>query len=169
MTTLADLNASGREQFVAAVGFAFEDSPWIAERAWESRPFDSVMSLHSRMVGVIGSAPRERQVALIAAHPDLAGRVAREGRLTAASTAEQAAAGLDRLTTDEIARFDRLNAAYRSKFSFPFVICAREHDKASLLQNLEHRTANDRDAEIATALAEIAKIARLRLNEAVRA
>lgn len=169
MTTLAELNAGNCDDFVAAVGFAFEDSPWIAERAWESRPFASVAALHSRMVGVVGASPRDRQVALIAAHPDLAGRVAREGRLTASSSAEQAAAGLDRLTPDETARFDRLNAAYRAKFSFPFVICAREHDKASLLQNLERRTGNARDAEIATALAEIAKIARLRLNEAVRA
>jgi 2-oxo-4-hydroxy-4-carboxy-5-ureidoimidazoline decarboxylase len=168
MTTLANLNASDRDGFVAAVGFAFEDSPWIAARAWESRPFDSVTALHSRMVGVIGASPRQRQVELIAAHPDLAGRVAREGRLTASSTAEQAAAGLDRLTSDEIARFDRLNSAYRSKFAFPFVICAREHDKASLLQNLERRTANDRDAEIATALAEIAKIARLRLKDSIQ-
>jgi OHCU decarboxylase len=167
VTALADLNAADRDAFVAAVGFAFEDSPWIAARAWDSRPFDSVAALHARMVGIVGAAPRQQQIALIAAHPDLAGRVAREGRLTASSSAEQASAGLDRLTADEISRFDRLNSAYRSKFAFPFVICAREHDKASLLSNLERRGGNDRDAEIATALAEIAKIARLRLNDAI--
>lgn len=166
---LSELNASDRDAFVAAVGFAFEDSPWIAAQAWESRPFRSVAALHARMVGIVGAAPRRQQIALIAAHPDLAGRIAREGRLTAASSAEQASAGLDRLSAEEIARFDRLNSAYRSKFSFPFVICAREHDKASLLSSLERRGGNDRDAEVATALAEIAKIARLRLNDAVRA
>ena len=153
---------------MAAAGFAFEHSPWVAERAWESRPFASVTSLHARMVEVVDAAPEDRKVMLIAAHPDLAGRVAREGRLTTSSSAEQASAGLDRLTAEETARFDRLNSAYRAKFSFPFVICAREHDKASLLANLERRTENDRDTEIATALAEIAKIARFRLRDAIR-
>jgi 2-oxo-4-hydroxy-4-carboxy-5-ureidoimidazoline decarboxylase len=107
-------------------------------------------------------------VALIAAHPDLAGRVAREGRLTPASRGEQAVAGLDRLTSAETARFDAANARYRERFGFPFVICVREHDKASILAALESRGAHDRAAEIATALAEIAKIARLRLEDAVR-
>jgi 2-oxo-4-hydroxy-4-carboxy-5-ureidoimidazoline decarboxylase len=119
------------------------------------------------MTDVVARAPRERQIALIAAHPDLAGRVAREAHLTASSREEQAAAGLDRLTPDEIARFDAANAAYRARFGFPFVICAREHDSASILAALERRAANEREPEIVTALAEIAKIARLRLEDAV--
>jgi 2-oxo-4-hydroxy-4-carboxy-5-ureidoimidazoline decarboxylase len=98
----------------------------------------------------------------------LAGRVAREGRLGAASTAEQAAAGLDALTPSEIARFDADNAAYRARFGFPFVICAREHDKTSILAELQRRGQNERSDEIATALEEIAKIARLRLEAVVR-
>lgn len=167
MTSLAALNAADRATFVAAVGFAFEDSPWIAAAAWERRPFASLDALHAALVAVVDHAPEERQVALVAAHPDLAGRVAREGRLTAASRGEQVAAGLDRLDTAEIARFDAANAAYRARFGFPFVICAREHDTASILAALERRARSDRAAELATALGEIAKIARLRLEDAV--
>lgn len=169
MTSIAALNAADRATFVAATGFAFEHSPWIAEAAWERRPFADRAALHAALVAVVSAAPERRRVALIAAHPDLAGRVAREGRLTAASRGEQAAAGLDRLTADERARFDAANAAYRARFGFPFVICAREHDKASILAALERRARNERAAEIAAALDEIAKIARLRLEDAVTA
>jgi len=165
--TLAELNLCTPEDFVAGVGFTFEHSPWIAEEAAKARPFASVDALHSRMVEVVGGSTEEKRIALIAAHPDLAGRVAREGRLTAASRGEQASAGLDKLTPDEIARFERLNAEYRARFGFPFVICAREHGKASILNEIERRAANDRQTEIATALAEIAKIARLRLVDTI--
>jgi 2-oxo-4-hydroxy-4-carboxy-5-ureidoimidazoline decarboxylase len=169
MTSIAALNAADRATFVAAIGFAFEHSPWIAEAAWEHRPFASAGALHAALAGVVASAPEDLRVALIAAHPDLAGRVAREGRLTAASHGEQSAAGLDRLTAEEIARFDAANAAYRARFGFPFVICAREHDTTSILAALERRTRNDRPTEIAIALGEIAKIAQLRLQDAVTA
>jgi len=168
LISLAALNACDRDAFVAAAGFAFEHSPWIAERAWELRPFESVEALHERMAGVVAVATVEEQVGLIAAHPDLAGRVAREGRLTAASSDEQRSAGLDVLTPAEIVRFDALNSAYRARFGFPFVICAREHDKASILSDLSRRAQNERPKEIETALAEIAKIARLRLADAIR-
>jgi OHCU decarboxylase len=169
MTSIAALNAADRATFVAAIGFAFEHSPWIAEAAWERRPFADLGALHAALVAVVKRAPQERRVALIAAHPDLAGRVAREGRLTAASHGEQAAAGLDLLTADEIARFDAANAAYRARFGFPFVVCARKHDKASILAALERRARNGRTTEIATALDEIAKIARFRLEDSVTA
>ncbi len=164
---LDELNRCTPEEFVAAVGFAFEHSPWIAERAWEGRPFATLDALHAAMVDVVRNASPDEQVALIASHPDLAGRVARERRLTAASTAEQASAGLDRLTPEEIGWFDTLDTAYRERFGFPFVICAREHDKSSIIATLEERSWNDRDTEIATALDEIAKIARLRLIETI--
>jgi len=169
MTSIAALNAADRATFVAAVGFAFEHSPWVAEGAWLHRPFADLDALHAALVAVVAGATGAQQVALIAAHPDLAGRVSREGRLTAASRDEQAAAGLDRLDAEELARFEAANAAYRARFGFPFVICAREHDQASILAALERRAANDRAAEIATALGEIAKIARLRLEDAVTA
>ena len=167
--TIAQLNDAGAEAFVAAVGFAFEDSPWIARAAWASRPFSGVEALHAAMCGIVREAPQEQRVALIAAHPDLAGRLAREGRLTAASTGEQSAAGLDRLTPQEVARFEALNGAYRERFGFPFVICARNNTKDSILQALEERARNDRATEIAAAIAEICEIARLRLLDAVEA
>ena len=160
-----ELNAADRAAFVAAVGFAFEDSPWIAQEASSRRPFASVGALHAAMLAVVAEASPERRIALIAAHPDLAGRVAREGRVTAASSQEQAVAGLDRLTPMQIARFDELNAAYRARFAFPFVVCAREHTIDSILAAFERRLRNERDTEIATAIAEIGKIARLRLGD----
>jgi OHCU decarboxylase len=167
MTSIAALNAADRATFVAAIGFAFEHSAWIADAAWEHRPFTSLDDLHGALVAVVANAATERRIALIAAHPDLAGRVAREGRLTAASRDEQNAAGLDRLDAGELARFEAANAAYRARFGFPFVICAREHDKASILAALERRATRGRAEEIATALDEIAKIARLRLEDAL--
>jgi 2-oxo-4-hydroxy-4-carboxy-5-ureidoimidazoline decarboxylase len=167
MTSIAALNAADREAFVAAVGFAFEESPWIAAAAWERRPFADRAALFAELVGVVAEAPAERQVALIAAHPDLAGRVAREGRLTPASRGEQAAAGLDRLTDAQRARFEAANAAYRARFGFPFVICAREHDADGILSAMERRVTHDRPTEITTALREITSIARLRLEDAV--
>jgi len=166
--TIAELNAVDRDAFVAAVGFAFEHSPWIAASAYDRRPFRDAAALHGAMMAVLDGAPEDRKVALIDAHPDLAGRVAREGRLTAASTDEQASAGLDRLSAEERTRFDALNAAYRSRFGFPFVICAREHGKDSILDALKRRSRNDRGDEIAAALREIGKIARLRLDDTVK-
>jgi OHCU decarboxylase len=167
MTSIAALNAASRATFVAAIGFAFEDSPWIAEAAWECRPFADREALLAALLDVVRAAPESRRIALIAAHPDLAGRVAREGRLTPASRDEQAAAGLDRLTDAQRARFDAANGTYRERFGFPFVICAREHDTASILATLEERARNERAPEVETALAEIGKIARLRLEDAV--
>jgi 2-oxo-4-hydroxy-4-carboxy-5-ureidoimidazoline decarboxylase len=164
--TIEQLNAADRAAFVAAVGFTFEHSPWIAEEAWQRRPFRDAEALLEAMHAVLAAAPKERRIALIAAHPDLGGRLAREGRLSAASAREQSAAGFDRLTPEEIARFDELNSAYRARFEFPFVICARERSKASLLAALEQRLANDRESEIEAALVEIVKIARFRLRDA---
>jgi len=167
MTTVDYLNACPLDAFVAEIGFAFEDSPWIARSAAERRPFADRAALHAAMVDIVERASDDAKVALIRAHPDLAGRVAREGRLTAASAAEQAGAGLDALSPAEIARFDADNGAYRERFGFPFVICARENTKASILAALARRRTNERSVEIATALAEIAKIARLRIEDAV--
>jgi 2-oxo-4-hydroxy-4-carboxy-5-ureidoimidazoline decarboxylase len=165
--TIAELNACSESEFVEKVGFAFEDSPWIAQAAAAERPFADRDAMHAALVAIVTDAANDAQVALIAAHPDLAGRVAREGRLTAASSAEQAGAGLNALTPEEIARFDTDNGAYRARFGFPFVICARENTKASILDAIARRGKNDRATEIATALAEIAKIAKLRIEDAV--
>jgi 2-oxo-4-hydroxy-4-carboxy-5-ureidoimidazoline decarboxylase len=156
---------SDRDAFVARYGTLFEHSPWIAETAWEQGPFESPAALHAAMVAVVQRAPRDAQLALIRAHPDLAGRAAIAGELTADSNREQASAGLDRLTPEEYAEFTATNAAYRERFGFPFVICAREHDKASILAAARERLGHDGDEEVEVALREIAKIARLRLEE----
>jgi OHCU decarboxylase len=156
---------SDREAFVARNGALFEHSPWVAEAAWEDGPFGDDEALLAAMVAAVRRAPRERQLALIRAHPDLAGRAAVAGELTADSAREQASAGLDRLTPEEYEAFTRTNAAYRERHGFPFVICAREHDKTSILAAAAERLEHDTDAEVGVALDEIAKIARLRLED----
>ena len=137
----------------------FEHSPWVEERA-DSRP--SSGDRHADLMAVVYGATPEERLALIRAHPELAGKAAIA--LTEASAAEQASAGLDRLSRAEFERFHALNAAYRDKFAFPFIICVRLTDKAGILAAMERRLANDRDTEIATALDEIGKIVRLRLE-----
>jgi 2-oxo-4-hydroxy-4-carboxy-5-ureidoimidazoline decarboxylase len=166
--TLAQVNALDRPGFVAALGHLFEGPPWIVEAAWDARPFATLDDLQGKLVAVMYAAPVERQVALIQAHPDLVGRAALAGTLTPASTGEQAAAGLDQLSPDEIATFTRFNAEYHERFGFPFVICARENKKESILVGFASRMSHTRDEEIATALGEIAKICRLRLLDTVQ-
>jgi 2-oxo-4-hydroxy-4-carboxy-5-ureidoimidazoline decarboxylase len=165
--TLEAINAFDHDAFVGALGFLFEGSPWIAAETWAARPFASIDALHQALCATMRGAPIERQVALIRAHPDLAGKAAIAGDLTPESTREQSSAGLNRLSPEEFATFRRLNTAYRDTFGLPFVICAREHTKASILASFEARLAHARDQEVATALDEIAKIARLRLLDAI--
>ncbi len=165
--TLEEVNGLGRDEFVSRLGSIFESSPWVAERAWESRPFDGLAELHGTMVGVVDEASRERQLALIRAHPDLAGKAAVAGELTPESKGEQASAGLDRLTPEEYEAFAGMNRAYLERFGFPMIVCVREHTKESILQNAESRLENSREEEVEIALGEIAKIARLRLQDLV--
>jgi OHCU decarboxylase len=167
--TIAEVNVWDRPAFVAHLGFLFEQTPSIVEAAWADRPFASRDDLHRALVSVLARLDEDHRVALIRAHPDLVGRAALAGTLTRASTGEQQAAGLDpgRLTPEEIARFADLNAVYRMRFGFPFVICARENTKDATLAGFAARLGNDRDGEIATALAEIAKICWYRLVDAV--
>ena len=162
MTSIDELGRLDRDAFVAEVGFAFESSPWVAEEAWEERPFGSLHELHSAMVRVVERAPEDRQLALIGAHPELGGG---GDALTPASAAEQASAGLDRPGGDERARLERAQAAYRERFGFPFVVCVREHTQASIVASLEERLGHSPEEERATALDEIAKIAALRLGD----
>jgi OHCU decarboxylase len=151
--------------FVERFGPLFEHSPWVAEAAWRDRPFGDRDELYEALVTAMHAAPRERKLALIRAHPDLAGKAAIDGSLTESSTREQASAGLDRLTPDEYAAFTRINSAYRERFGFPFVVCAREHTKESILRVASERLGNSEDEEMRVALEEIAKIARLRLED----
>lgn len=153
-----------RSSFTNSLGAVFEHSPWVAEAAWPARPFADVAALHRAMVAAVRAVSIERQVELICAHPDLAGRAARSSALTASSVAEQGSAGLLSLSVAEYDRFHRLNAAYRERFGFPFVIAVRHHSKATVLAAFETRLGNSRDAEIEAALQEIFTITRLRLD-----
>jgi len=163
--SLDTLNAADRANFAAALGGIFEHSPWVAERAHERAPFDTVTDLFAVMHATVDRATKDEQLALVRSHPDLAGRAARAGTLTTASTAEQGALGLDRLSDAEFERFERLNKAYKKKFGFPFVVCIQRQTRAAILDSFERRLGNDADTELATALAEISLIARLRLAE----
>ena len=156
--------AQDREAFVAAYGPVFEHSPWVAEEAWRSRPFGSVEEMWRAFEDAMYAAPRERQLDLIRAHPDLAGKAAVAGELTQESAREQASAGLDRLSPGEFEEFTRVNREYREKFGLPMVVCVREHTKESILENVQSRLGNSRDEEIRTALAEISKISHYRLQ-----
>ncbi len=164
-TTLKYLNECDRSAFVASLGHLFEHSPWVAEETWAQRPFASAEALHAALCATMQAAPVERQLALIRAHPDLAGRLAQQKKLTAESTREQASAGLDQLTDAELTAFTRQNVAYQAKFGFPFIICARLNAKSAILTAMQARSGNPPDTEFTTALGEIEKIARLRLQD----
>lgn len=152
--------------FIARYGSLFEHSPWVVERAAARRPFgDLPDGLWGGLMQVVGEASEAERLALIRAHPELAGKAAIDRTLTTESTAEQESAGLDRLTEAEFARFHELNAAYRERFDFPFIICVRLTDKAGILAAMEQRLGNDREAELATAITQIGAIVRLRLAD----
>ncbi|MCU0787916.1 MAG: 2-oxo-4-hydroxy-4-carboxy-5-ureidoimidazoline decarboxylase [Verrucomicrobia bacterium] len=164
---LATVNQLSPQAFVELVGPVFEHSAWIAEAAREKRPFATREALHRALCDVVTNSTRDQQLALIRAHPDLVGRAALEGTLTRESTAEQASAGLGRLSPEEVALFQQYNAAYRNQFGFPFVICARLNKKAAILAGFEQRLKHSRTQEIKTALEEIFKIADLRLRDLI--
>ncbi|GAB4122498.1 MAG: 2-oxo-4-hydroxy-4-carboxy-5-ureidoimidazoline decarboxylase [Roseiflexaceae bacterium] len=166
--SLADLNHTDRAGFVAALGHLFEKTPAIVAQAWdEQRPFPTLETLYSALIETMNALDYEAKLALIRAHPDLAGRAAIAGELTAESAREQASARLDQLSPAEFERFHQLNNSYHQRFGFPFIICVREQTKASILSEFERRLANQHDQEINTALIEIGKIARLRLFDSV--
>jgi OHCU decarboxylase len=161
MLNLAELNALQRDEFLRVLGPVFEHSPWIAERAAARRPFRSRDELHAALCDAVDSAESTEKLSLISAHPDLVG----DAVLTAESQSEQRSAGLTALSLDEVKQFRELNQQYRARFDFPFVICARLHKKEAILRAFPERLRHSRQKEIATALAEIYKIADLRLRE----
>jgi OHCU decarboxylase len=167
VVSLDDLNAMDEDAFAGALGGVFEHSPWVAGAAYAARPFATVDDLQRALEAAMRAAPRARQVDLIRAHPELAGREARAGELTQESAGEQARAGLDRLSADELRALQALNASYRERFGFPFVVCVREHTKDSILTWGGERLGHATDEEVAIALGEIAKIAGLRLRDLV--
>lgn len=163
--TLDAVNGMDREAFVAALGWVFEHSPWVAERAWPRRPFASLGALHQALVDAVNSALPEDQLSLIRAHPDLGARA----RMSSASTGEQAGAGLHRLPPEQYHQLQRLNSAYREKFGFPFIYAVKGSTTQDILQALEQRLAAVASAEHALALTHIFRIAQIRIEETLHA
>jgi 2-oxo-4-hydroxy-4-carboxy-5-ureidoimidazoline decarboxylase len=166
-TELAALNAADRDAFVAALGGVFESAPWVARQAHAMRPFATVADLHRALMAAVAAAGDAEQLVFMRGHPELGGRIARAGAMTAESRQEQGSIGLDRSSEAEFQRFEQLNAAYRGRFGIPFIICVRRHTRDSILANFERRLANSVEAERAAALEEIGHITRLRLVETV--
>lgn len=167
--TLDSLNKASEADFTASLGDIFEHSPWVAEQAAKHRPFATIKALHDAMMAALRAAPAETRLALVKAHPDLAGKAARSGAMTADSINEQGSVGLDRLTDAEYARFTRLNDAYQAKFGIPFIVCVRRHTKDSILNEFERRLTHDTADALDVAVGEIGRITALRLDARVDA
>lgn len=165
--TIDEINALADADFAARFGFLFEHSPWIVREAARRRPFADVAGLEAAMAAVVAGAGHSDQLKLLRAHPELAGKAAVDKTLTDASNAEQASAGLDRLTAHEFETFHDLNGRYRRRFGFPFILCVRSTDKAGILAAMRRRLDHDEEREIAAALGEIGKIAHFRLMDAL--
>lgn len=161
---LADVGQWPLDDFTGLLGGVFEHSPWVARKAWERRPFADVTELHLHMMAALHAAALPQQMALLRAHPELAGREAQSGHLTESSDQEQLSAGLKTLRPDELARINELNAAYRDKHGFPFIVCVRHYTKAGIFHEMARRIALDTERERAEALNQVAAITRLRLN-----
>ncbi|CAG1009131.1 2-oxo-4-hydroxy-4-carboxy-5-ureidoimidazoline decarboxylase [Burkholderiales bacterium] len=167
MPTIAEVNRYSPSEFSAAFGAVYERSPWVAERAFARRPFGSRLDLEVALHAALQGASDADKLALIRAHPQLAGREAESGALSAASAREQADSGLGALSAGERAELRDLNARYLEAFGFPFVICVRQNRKDAILGTLRARLRNTREQELANAIAQIGEIARLRLADLV--
>lgn len=165
--SLSKLQRMNREAFVALFGGVFENSSWVAERAWREGLFESVEALHGAMVKAVQSAGRDRQLELLRSHPDLAGKAAVSGHLTDESTREQAGAGLDQLTLGEYREFQVLNETYKNKFGFPFIVAVKGLTKGEILGAFNERLNHSLESELNMCLSEVAKIARLRLADLI--
>ena len=162
--TIDQVNRLGRSEFVEAAGWVFENSPWVAERAWAGRPFSDLPAIHEAMSQQVREASREEQLTLLRAHPDLGARA----RMSDASNGEQAGAGLDRLTPDEFERLHAANAAYREKFGFPFLFAVKGSTKYDILDAIERRIESTWDEEFQTALQQVFRIAGFRLQDLIK-
>ena len=163
--TIAELNAMPCDAFTAALGWIFEDSPWVAEQTWTHRPFADRAALHRAMVRQVETAPREKILALLRAHPDLGSRA----RMSDASTGEQSGAGLDQMSAADVERLQQLNQRYREKFGFPFLFAVKGSNVADILAALERRVQSAPDAEFHKALTNVYRIASFRLQDALGA
>ena len=164
-TDMTPINAMDRAAFVEKFGGIFEKSPWVAERAWDKRPFASVDEMHAAMVNVVKYAPLPSQLRLLQNHPDLAGKEAQAGAMTASSVSEQASAGLNALSKAEMTRISDFNAAYKEKFGFPFIIAVRMHTKEGIFFDFSRRLQNDTQTEYSNDLQNVYAITRLRLDK----
>jgi 2-oxo-4-hydroxy-4-carboxy-5-ureidoimidazoline decarboxylase len=162
--TLAELNAMHEQEFVRTLGGIFEHSPWVAQRAFAERPFPSVDALHAAMMRAVDHATDLGKLTLLRAHPELAGKAAIRGELTADSKSEQAGAGLSHCSPEEYARLTDLNARYNARFGFPFILAVKGYDRAGIIREFARRLNNERAAEFVEALAQVARIARFRLE-----
>ena len=162
-----DLNRMAVADFVASFGDVAEHSPWVAERAAAARPFAGREAVAEAFAAALRGAARDERLAVLRAHPDLAGRAAIAGDLTEDSRREQAGAGLDRLTAEEYARFTALNAAYRERFGIPFIFAVKGATKDMILAAFEERSANGTEAEIGTAIENVCRIMRFRIEDRV--
>jgi 2-oxo-4-hydroxy-4-carboxy-5-ureidoimidazoline decarboxylase len=167
--TLEQLNHASADAFVAALSGIFEHSPWVAESAAQQRPYASIDALHRTMSQAVETSGEASQLALINAHPELAGKAAVRGELTAESTREQSGAGLNQCTQEEFDRLQALNRAYREKFGFPFILAVRGYDRHGIIANFEARVNNTRPDEMRASLDQIYRIARFRLDELIDA
>lgn len=159
------INAMDQRAFVKAFGGVFEHSPWVAERAWVRRPFVDVETLCAAMCAVVAAATPAEQLTLIRAHPQLAGRAAVRGELTDASSREQRGAGLDQCSPAEFAQLTGLNAAYETRFGFPFIVAVRGHTRDSIIADMQRRLAHSIEQEHAEALRQVGRIASFRLAD----
>lgn len=159
------INGMSRAAFVEKFGGIFEKSPWVAEKAWDARPFSSVDDLHTKMVTVVKYANIDQQLSLLRAHPDLAGKEAQADAMTASSVAEQASAGLNALNKGEMDRLSSYNAEYKKKFGFPFMIAVRNHTKEGIFALFKQRLSNDTVTEFGNDLQQVYNITRLRLDK----
>jgi 2-oxo-4-hydroxy-4-carboxy-5-ureidoimidazoline decarboxylase len=167
MISIPQLNAAPAREFVAALGGIYEHSVWVPQAILGCRPFPDRDALVTAMRAAVDQAADTQKLDLIRAHPDLAGKLARAGALTDSSTREQAGLGLDRLDEAEYTEFSRRNEAYRQRFGFPFIICARLTTKSGVLAAFEERLGHTRDQEISEAIHQIHHIARLRLEDLI--
>jgi len=161
--TIGELNLLDRAAFVNAIGWIFEQSPWVAERAFDARPFASLDTLHAALTNQVERATFTERLALLQAHPDLGARA----RLSQASTKEQAGAGLDSLTPSEFEQLHRLNAAYRTRFGFPFLLAVKGSTKHDVLRALQARIEAAPEDEYREALRQLYRIARFRLEDLI--
>jgi OHCU decarboxylase len=156
---------AGQADFIARYGGVYEHSPWIAEAVWDAGAVpDTIPALAEAMAARVEAAGEKAQLALLRAHPDLAGKLAMRGELTAESTSEQAGAGLDNCSPEEFEEFRQLNDDYKARFGFPFILAVKGHDRAGILEAFRRRAGNDKDTEFREALDQVHRIACLRLR-----